>query len=170
MNIGEVFGLTYSYTLAMSIILRNVTQFDLPIIFEQQRVPEANAMAAFPSRDQEAFNAHWAKIKTNDENIIKVIDYEGQLAGYLMSFMLNGEREVGYWLGKEYWGKGIATQALTEFLKLIETRPLYGHVAKHNIASRRVLEKSGFKVIGEDKYVNIGNEEVDEFVLRLDQS
>jgi RimJ/RimL family protein N-acetyltransferase len=52
----------------------------------------------------------------------------------MVCFEQLGEREVGYWLGKGYWGKGIATQALKEFLKHIGTRPLYAHVAKHNIA------------------------------------
>ena len=79
-----------------------------------------------------------------------------------------GEREVGYWLGKEFWGKGIATKALAEFLKIIETRPLYAHVAKHNIGSRRILEKCGFTVIGEDRYMNRAREEVEEFVLKLE--
>ena len=91
------------------------------------------------------------------------------MAGHLVSFLLVGEREVGYWLGKEFWGKGIATKALAEFLKIIETRPLYAHVAKHNIGSRRVLEKCGFMVIGEDKYMNRAREEVKEFVLKLEK-
>jgi RimJ/RimL family protein N-acetyltransferase len=150
------------------VILRDVTASDLPIIFEQQLDPEATAMAAFPSRNKEAFDAHWAKIMADETNILKTILYDGQVAGSLGSWEMIGGREVGYWLGREYWGKGIATKALAEFLKTIETRPLYAHVAKHNVASRRVLEKCGFAVIGEDKYVNIGKEEVEEFVLKLD--
>ena len=67
-----------------------------------------------------------------------------------MSFIMEGKREVGYWIGREFWGKGIATQALSELLRCIEMRPLYGHVAKHNIGSRRVLEKCGFAFFGED--------------------
>jgi len=104
----------------------------------------------------------------NPETILRAIEVDGQVAGHLVSFLIGEERQVGYWLGKEFWGKGIATKALTEFLKIIETRPLFGRVAKHNIGSRRVLEKCGFTVIGEDTYINIGKEEVDEFVLRLD--
>jgi RimJ/RimL family protein N-acetyltransferase len=82
--------------------------------------------------------------------------------------MLGEERQVGYWLGREFWGKGIASESLKQFLGVVKTRPLYGMVAKHNSASKRVLEKCGFKVIGEDKYVNIAKEEVEEYVLRLD--
>jgi len=149
------------------ILLRSVTQADLPIFFEHQSDPEANKMAAFPSRDREAFDAHWAKIMPNESNILKTIEVDGQAAGYLGSWEMEGEREVGYWLGKEFWGKGIATEALKQFLDVVKTRPLFAHVAKHNIGSMRVLEKCGFAIIGEDKYVNIGKEEVEEFVLKL---
>ena len=151
----------------MSITLRDVTVSDLPILFEQQLDPEATAMAAFPSRERASFMAHWTKIMMDETAILKTIIFDGQVAGSIVSWEMVGEREVGYWFGKEFWGKGIATQALTEYLGIVKTRPLFAHVAKHNVGSRRVLEKCGFTVIGEDKYVNIGNEEVEEFVLRL---
>ena len=152
----------------MSVILREVTFADLPIFYEQQADPESSAMAAFPSRDREAFDAHWVKIMANDTVILRTIEVDGQVVGHLASFLIEGEREVGYWLGKEFWGKGIATEALKQFLGVVKTRPLFSHVAKHNIGSRRVLEKCGFKIIGEDTYVNIGKEEVEEFIFRLD--
>ena len=150
------------------IILRDVTDSDLPILFEQQLDPEATAMAVFPSRDRDAFMAHWAKIMVYEKNIIKAISYDGEVAGYILSWEMEGEREVGYWLGKAYWGKGIATQALAEYVSIVKTRPLMAHVARHNIGSRRVLEKCGFVVIGEDKYTNPAGVEVEEFVLKLE--
>ena len=85
-----------------------------------------------------------------------------------MSWEMEGEREVGYWLGKEFWGKGIATQALAEYVNIVQTRPLMAHVARHNVGSRRVLEKCGFKAIGEDKYTNPAGVEVKEFILKLE--
>ena len=42
------------------------------------------------------------------------------------------------------WGRGIASEALAEFLHLEQSRPLYAGVAPHNIASIRVLQKCGF--------------------------
>lgn len=125
-------------------------------------------MAAVPSRDMENFNVHWVKIMADGSIILRTILYNGQVAGHLISCLLEDEREVGYWLGREFWGKWIATKALVEFLKIVNTRPLFGRVAKHNISSRRVLEKCGFSLIGEDKYMNRGNEEVEEFVLKLE--
>ena len=151
----------------MLVLLRNVTESDLPILYEQQLDSEATAMAAFPSREHDAFMAHWKKIMAYENNLIKTISYAGEVAGYILSWEMEGEREVGYWLGKAYWGKGIATQALTEYISIVKTRPLMAHVARHNIGSRRVLEKCGFKVIGEDKYTNPAGVEVEEFVLKL---
>jgi len=151
------------------ILLRPVTETDLPIIFEQMSDSESSAMAAVPSRDRETFNAHWAKIMANEDTIIRTIEVDGQVAGHLVSFMIEEEREVGYWLGRKFWGRGIASEALRQFLGVVKTRPLFGRVAKHNLASKRVLEKCGFKFIGEDKYTNRANEEVNEFVLRLDE-
>ena len=153
--------------MSVPITLRPVKKSDLPIFFEQQLDPEATTMAAFPSRDKEAFNAHWEKVMANESNITRTIEVDDQVVGYLGSWEMEGEREVGYWLGKEFWGKGIATEALKQFLGVVKTRPLFSHVAKHNIGSMRVLEKCGFVIIGEDKYVNIGKEEVEEFVLKL---
>jgi RimJ/RimL family protein N-acetyltransferase len=95
--------------------------------------------------------------------------FNGEVAGNIVCFEQLGEREVGYWLGKEYWGKGIATRALEEFLKTIETRPLYAHVAKHNIGSRRVLEKCGFKVAREDRFFSeVFGKNIEEYILTLD--
>jgi RimJ/RimL family protein N-acetyltransferase len=130
--------------------LRDVTEADLPIFFEHQLDPTATQMAAFPSRDRAAFMAHWAKI-TADTSIVKqTILVDGQVAGNIVSFEQSGEREVGYWIGRGYWGQGVATRALAAFLAHETTRPLYAYVAKHNIGSRRVLEKCGFTISGED--------------------
>ncbi len=143
--------------------LRDVIEADLPSFYEQQLDPEATAMAAFPSRQREPFMAHWAKILRDDRVIAQTIVVNGEVAGNIVSFEVEGETEVGYWIGKSYWGKGIATRALAMFLKQVETRPLYAHVAKHNLASARVLQKCGFVIIGEDI-----NGDIEEWLLKLD--
>ena len=136
-----------------TVLLRDVVESDLPIFFEQQLDPVANQMAAFPARDREAFMAHWAKILADESNILKTILYGDQVAGNIVSWEQpdeGSEREVGYWLGREYWGKGIATRALAAFLEHVTARPLYAYVAKHNLASIRVLEKCGFIITGKE--------------------
>src|SRR5512143_1088349 len=87
-----------AFSMTPPILLRNVTESDLPILFEQQLDPEATAMAAFPSRNRESFMLHWAKIMADDANMIRAILFDQQVAGAIMSFELDGEREVGYWI------------------------------------------------------------------------
>jgi RimJ/RimL family protein N-acetyltransferase len=148
--------------------LRDVIEGDLPIFFEQQLDPDATRMAAFPSRDREAFMAHWTKILHDETNAIKTILFDEQVAGNVVSWQQGDERDVGYWLGKAYWGKGIATRALAEFLSCVTMRPLSAHVAKHNVASIRVLEKCGFTIVGENKgFSDASGEDVEEFILML---
>ena len=153
-------------------VLRNVVNDDLPIFFEYQLDPEANYMAAFIARDptnQEAFMAHWHRILANKTVILQTILFHGQVAGSVSSYEEEGRQEVSYWLGKEYWGKGIATWALKEFLaQKNPIRPIYARVAKDHLASRRVLEKCGFKVIGESRgFANARGQEIEELLLEL---
>ena len=125
--------------------LRDVGPSDLPIFFEQQLDADATRMAAFPSRDRAAFDAHWAKnILGNPSAITQAVVVGDKVAGNIGSWLQDDVRLVGYWIGKEYWGNGVATRALAAFLNVVTARPLYAHVAKHNVASIRVLEKNGF--------------------------
>jgi RimJ/RimL family protein N-acetyltransferase len=154
------------------LLLREVVSDDFPIFFEQQLDPEANYMAAFTAQDPtnwEAFMAHWHKILADDTNIIKTIIFNQQVAGSVSSYEDEGKPEVTYWLGKEYWGKGIATWALKEFLAHHnQTRPIYARVAKDNLSSQRVLEKCGFTIISEAKgFANARGREIEEFLLEL---
>ncbi len=128
-------------------------------------------MAAFPARDREAFTAHWTKILGDDTVTTKTILFDGEVAGNVVSWERSGERLVGYWIGRQYWGKGVATRALSEFLGHVATRPLYARVAKHNVASLRVLEKCGFTISGHDTVpADTGGEEVEEVILKLEAS
>ena len=126
--------------------LREVRDADLPILFEHQRDPESVAMADFPSRDHSAFFAHWAKIRADPVNMMRVIELaDGTVAGTVLSFPRDGVREVGYWIDRALWGRGIASRALMAYLAIERIRPLYAGVAKHNAGSIRVLEKCGFR-------------------------
>jgi len=154
------------------LLLRDVVEDDLPIFFEQQLNPEANTMAAFTAKDptnREAFTAHWNRILADATVIIKTIVFDGHVVGQVLSYEESGKPEVSYWIGKEYWGQGFATRALSDFLaQANKTRPIYARAAKDNIGSLRVLEKCGFRIIGDDKgFANARGKEVEEFVLRL---
>lgn len=153
------------------VTLRDIQEDDLPIFFEHQQDPVSNHMAAFTSKDPSDWNQfwnHWNRILT-DQNIFKQsIIQENQVVGHVISFEMFGEREVTYWINRDCWGKGVATEALKQFLRLDLTRPLYARAAKDNIGSRRVLEKCGFIIVDEDKgFANARNKEVEEFVFKL---
>jgi RimJ/RimL family protein N-acetyltransferase len=147
--------------------LRDATLDDLPIFFEHQRDPVANEMAAFPARDHDAFVEHWTTAIFGDETAVaKTVLVDGRVAGNVLAFQREGIREVGYWIGREFWGRGVATRALTALLEQVTDRPLYAGVAKHNAASLRVLEKCGFVVVGGP--LEPAEDGVEEVLLRLD--
>jgi RimJ/RimL family protein N-acetyltransferase len=147
--------------------LRDVLPADLPVFFEQQLDPEATRMAEFPARDHDAFMTHWAKCLADANTILRTILFRGQVAGSVVCWEQSGSRNVGYWLGRDYWGRGIATAALRQFLADVTSRPLYAHVARHNTASIRVLEKCGFDVWREAIYTDPDGTAGSELIMAL---
>lgn len=129
--------------------LRAVTDADVERFFEHQRDPEATAMAAFPARDLDAHRAHWANTRANEDCLQRTIEADGEPVGNLGSWTQDGHREVGYWIDREHWGKGITTEALRLFLAVERTRPLYAWVEERNVGSMRVLEKCGFTLLAD---------------------
>jgi len=147
-------------------MLRDVIESDLPILFEHQRDPVATRMAAFPARDWDAFVAHWRGKVLGDQSVCKrTILVGNDVAGNIGSWNQNDKRLVGYWIGRAYWGRGIATAALAEFLEHDTTRPLHAFVAALNVGSIRVLQKCGFRRVGDG---HIGEDGVEEYLFRLD--
>lgn len=124
--------------------LRPVEELDLPFLFELQRDSVAAKLAAFTPRARAVFDAHWQRL-LGDENVVaRAIELDGCLVGHIGSFPRDGLREVGYWVARNFWGRGVTTRALEAFLELDATRPLHAKVAAHNRGSLRVLEKCGF--------------------------
>ena len=152
-----------------AVVLRDVTKDDLPILFGHQADPGANRMAAFPARDRDSFLAHWTKILADASVTVKTVLWGGAVAGNVVSFERFGKREVGYWIGRSYWGSGVATQALAELLRQVTARPLHARVAKHNGASIRVLEKCGFTIAEDDNgSTSSPAADVEEILLKLE--
>jgi RimJ/RimL family protein N-acetyltransferase len=126
-------------------MLRDVVEDDLPIFYQQQLDPESTRMAAFPGRKEWTdFLAHWKKILGDPTCCKQTIVWNDQVVGNIGSWPQDERRLIGYWIGREYWGRGIATTALGEFLDHDRTRPLHAFVAVRNAGSIRVLEKCGF--------------------------
>jgi RimJ/RimL family protein N-acetyltransferase len=143
--VGDVRG-----QLADDVYLREVREGDLDDLFEHQNDPEANTMAGFPARDRGAFTAYWAQVLADDSVDKRTILAEGRIVGNIVTFERGGRREVGYWLGRRFWGRGFATKALAEFLRQVKTRPLYASTVPDNTRSQRVLEKCGFTRLSQD--------------------
>jgi len=155
-----------------SISIREVEPADLESFYLHQLDPEAIRMAAFVAKDRKdkaVFHAHWDKILKASQNINRTIVVGGQVAGHIACYPSEGHLEVTYWVGREFWGRGLATQALQRMLQLVGERPIFARAATDNLGSIRVLQKCGFKIIGTDKGFAHGRGEVtEEYILRLD--
>jgi len=147
--------------------LRDVEADDLSLFFEHQRDPIAVALVAFRSRDRAAFDQHWEKLLADDSCLKKTIVADGKVAGNIGSWLSDGKREIGYWIDRVLWGRGIATEALSAFLRLEQTRPLHAGVARHNAASIRVLQKCGFTLLGPEAEAS-DDDNASQLLLQLD--
>ncbi|MEM7102833.1 MAG: GNAT family N-acetyltransferase [Bacteroidota bacterium] len=155
----------------MDITLRKTKEADLHTLFIFQTDEVAIQMAAFTPKDpfdKSAYIEKWTGIVNNPEIDMQTILVNGDIAGSVVHFDMMGETNVSYWLGREYWGKGIATTALTHFISLTEKRPLTGRVAFDNIGSQKVLENCGFVKIRREKgFATARKKEIEEFVYEL---
>ena len=155
-----------------SITIREVEASDLETFFEHQLDPKAIRMAAFVCEDpadRAAFDAHWDKILGSSRITQRTIVAEGKVAGHIACYPQGEDMEVTFWLGREFWGIGLATQALNRMLQLVVDRPILARAAADNIGSMRVLQKCGFKTIGRNKdFANGRGEDTEEFILRLE--
>jgi RimJ/RimL family protein N-acetyltransferase len=157
----------------MRCVLREVRDEDLAVLFEQWADPVAARMAAFTAPDhmhRDAFQRRWSRLRADETIINRAIVVDGEVAGTIGSWGDPGEREITYWIGRSYWGKGIATAALNAFLAVDPSRPLHARIAYDNVASHRVLEKCGFRVIATERgFAEARSAEIEEFVLRLEE-
>ena len=150
-----------------SVSLRPIIESDLEAIFVHQSDPIANQLAQFPPRDREAFFKHWHQNILGQVNVLpRAIVVDGKFLGNIGHWQSDGQALIGYWIDREYWGKGIATQTLAQFLPLVSLRPLFAHVAKHNLASQRVLLRHGFVLTDQLIQECEDTEALLEFVLR----
>lgn len=152
--------------------LRKTQHSDLDRLFDLQADDEAGYMAAFVSstwKDREAYFAKWEGFLT-DQNVNSwAILADGTIIGSIGTYIMDGETQIGYGIGREYWGRGYASRALTLFLEQVDTRPLHGRAASDNIRSIKMLEKAGFKKTGAERAFALArNEEIEELLFKLD--
>ncbi|MFK7792947.1 MAG: GNAT family N-acetyltransferase [Devosiaceae bacterium] len=85
--------------------------------------------------------------------VSRAITVDGALVGGIgLDVRPGGGEELGYWVGKPYWGRGIASAAVAAFLVLLDDLGLSGSIhaqtVASNTASQRVLTKNGFTYQG----------------------
>lgn len=154
-----------------NITLTETEKDDLNSFFQFQLDKEANYLAAFTSKDPNDKTAYIEKFTKhlNDPTInMRTIKANDEIAGSIAKFVLENEAEITYWIDKKFWGQGIATAALKDFLKIEQIRPIYARVAFDNYGSQKVLEKCGFVKTGKDKgFANARQTEIEEFIYKL---
>ncbi len=154
-----------------TILLKETVKDDLNVFFEFQLDEQANHLAAFTAKDPTDKNAYLEKYGKHlaDPNInMRTILVDDLIVGSIAKFIMYNDAELTYWIDRKFWGQGIATKALSDFLKIEQARPIYGRTAFDNFGSQKVLEKCGFVKIGSDKgFANARQAEIEEFIYKL---
>lgn len=162
---------SYCDQVSVDVLIRPVEEGDLAAFFAFQLDAEANRMAAFAPpdpADRAAFDAHWARVLGDPDVTVRTVTAGGVVVGNVLSFPDADVTEVGYWIGRQYWGLGYATEALSALLREVTVRPLRARTAKDNVRSLAVLHKCGFRVTGEDRgFAEARGGEIEEYVLEL---
>jgi RimJ/RimL family protein N-acetyltransferase len=154
------------------VILRDMTEDDLDVLYDIQDDDAAQHMAAFTSPDgneRAAYAAKLRKILRSDEITHKVIVVDDEVVGSVASFLVEGDTEVTYWIRRDLWGRGLASAALAQLLREVTQRPIFARAAADNAGSARVLLRNGFRRVSEEtSYAEARRAEITEHVYRLD--
>lgn len=151
--------------------LRAVETSDLDEFFSHQLDPSANHMAAFTAKnpsDRGVFDHHWQNILNDPRITVRTITSDGDVVGSILAYLEDGTPEISYWIDKARWGQGITTAAVGLFLEEFTQRPIRARAVADNVSSIRILERYGFKHIGEAQgFANARGAVVKELVLEL---
>jgi RimJ/RimL family protein N-acetyltransferase len=154
-----------------NISLTETEKDDLNAFFQFQLDKEANYLAAFTSKDpndKTAYIEKYTRFLADPTINMRTIKVNGEIAGSVAKFVVENDAEITYWIDRKFWGQGIATTALKDFLKIEQIRPIYGRVAFDNYGSQKVLEKCGLVEIGKEKgFANARQTEIEEYIYKL---
>ncbi|WP_374165258.1 GNAT family N-acetyltransferase [Arcticibacter sp. MXS-1] len=155
----------------IDIRLRQTEVGDLDLLFQFQLDKEGGYLAAFMPQDPSDKSAYLKKHTSllHDPTVnSQTILLGDRIVGSIARFVMEGDTEITYWIDRQSWGKGIATEALSQFLTIESTRPLFARVAFDNFGSQKVLKKCGFVKVGSDKgFANARNAEIEEYIYKL---
>ncbi|RMI33093.1 GNAT family N-acetyltransferase [Streptomyces triticirhizae] len=132
--------------------LRDVEDADLEVFLAQEHDPEAARRSRFPPREREAFLRHWRTRVLGDPGVfVQAVTVDGELAGNVVAWWDGERRFLGYWLGREFWGRGVGTRAVALFLERERHRPLHADPFVGNAGSVRLLARLGFREAGRER-------------------
>jgi RimJ/RimL family protein N-acetyltransferase len=138
----------------MAVTLRPFAIEDVPEITRLLSAgPEISVRTAripFPYTEEDARKFLIHVLEQGERAYALTVD--GDLVGAIGMMGDGAEVEIGYWVGKEYWHRGYATEAVSRLIDLARERGvtrMFAHVFPDNGASARVLEKNGFLFEGE---------------------
>lgn len=137
------------------VTLRRTTEGDLPTLHGFEVDPASNELAGTKPRDWPTFRARWAEILADGDGSVtgvtpRVILADGEIVGAVNIAPHEGQDAIGYWIGREHWGRGIATRAVGLLLREFTRRPVVATAAARNLPSISVLEKNGFVILSRD--------------------
>lgn len=154
----------------MEIVLRPAEVSDIPALFSMYSDPLARTMAAFGEDDPDdpvAFAARWDRLLGDPEITVRAIIVDGHVVGSVALWFEDGVAQLGYWVDRDHWGKGVATTAVRELLGACP-RPVQARVAFDNHGSQTVLTRLGFRVTGTERsYARAREADIEEFVYEL---
>jgi len=150
--------------------LRKLTKSDAFSIFQNAKDKKISRYTTLPYHYKLKHAQDF--IKKTHQNQKRKTAYElgielketGKIIGMMSLMKINYDNrnaEVGYWLGKKYWGQGIAKEALKLILDLgfkkLKLSRIYARVMHPNIASAKLLESVGFKFEGRLRKATLKN-------------
>ncbi|SEA89077.1 Protein N-acetyltransferase, RimJ/RimL family [Pelagibacterium halotolerans] len=141
---------------AERLVLRAPGRADIPAIAALANNAKIHAMTTLPypydQKDAQAFVESFARSETEHAYAI-VLPGDALIGMVGLHLYPDADPEIGYWLGEPYWGRGYGTEAVGA---LIEAARATGHCAmlrakarSENAASRAILEKLDFRIVGE---------------------
>ena len=155
----------------LDIKLRPTEISDLDFLFQFQLDKEGGYLAAFMPKDptdKAAYISKYTKLLNDSTVNNQTIIIDNIIVGSIAKFVIEGDTEITYWIDRKFWGQGIATKALNNFLGIETIRPIFGRVAFDNFGSQKVLEKCGFVKIGMDTgFANARQAEIEEYIYKL---
>lgn len=144
--------------------LRPVELTDAEAYFPLAADPELSPMMTWRAHASIADTREWLEMCTADRAkeraMVWAIEHDGAIAGSIglggitwgMLALRVDRAELGYWLARSLWGKGLMTEAATAVtgwgFEVLGLHKITVHCFEPNVGSRRVIEKVGFRFVG----------------------